>query len=110
MPENSWPEWMQRAGVTRRTGGATPRPKVENSPYFGVIDESERLTITKNLIAAHPLSGPDITAAVLTSWESIFESRLGSGFHIGREIKPVPQIMGFLLHALIPLELAKHHN
>jgi hypothetical protein len=96
--------------VTRRIGGAIPRPKVESSPYFGVEDENERLTITRNLIAAHPLSGPDVTVTVLTSWDSIFESRLGSGFHIGREIRPAPQIMGFLLHALIPLELAKHHD
>jgi hypothetical protein len=95
---------------TRRTSSATPRPKVENSPYFGVEDPNELLTTTKDLVAAHPLPGPDIAAAVMRSWESIFQSRLGSGFHIGREIKPEAQIMGFLLHALIPLELAKDHD
>lgn len=110
MPEASWPEWVRQARVTRRTGGTIPRPKVEGSPYFGVEDEGRRLDITKDLIAAHPLVGPDITTTVLQSWASIFESRLGSGFHIGREIKPAPQIMGSLLHALIPLELAKHHD
>lgn len=99
-----------RAGVTHRKGGAIPRPKVESSPYFGVEDPSQRLAITADLLARHPLPGPDIKVAVLQSWDSIFESRLGSGFHIGKEIKPVPQIMGFLLHALIPLELAKSHQ
>ncbi|MBO0798127.1 MAG: ScaI family restriction endonuclease [Blastocatellia bacterium] len=105
-----WPGWIKQATVTSRKGTAEPRPKRENSPYFGVDDPGKRLAITKDLLASHPLSGPDIRDAVLQSWESIFESRLGSGFHIGREIKPVPQIMGFLLHALIPLELAKNHD
>lgn len=42
---------------------------------------------------------------MLTCWEAIFASRIGRGFHIGKEILPKPQIMGFLLHELIPLEL-----
>ncbi|WP_435055963.1 ScaI family restriction endonuclease [Micromonospora aurantiaca (nom. illeg.)] len=76
-----------------------------SSPYYG-YDVREWPNITRSLLAAQPLPGPALVRAVLDSWESIFESRLGSGFHIGREIRPSPQIMGFLLHALIPLELA----
>jgi ScaI restriction endonuclease len=110
MPEERWPDWINQAGVTRRQGGPVPRPKTKESPYFGVDDEGQRLTITKGLLAAHPLPGPDITSKVLGSWDSIFHSRLGTGFHMGREIKPSPQIMGFLLHALIPLELARDHD
>jgi hypothetical protein len=110
MSEESWPEWIKLASVMRRRGGPTPRPKLESSPYFGVEEPSQRLLVTKDLLAVHPLSGPDLKNAVLKSWDSIFESRLGSGFHIGKEIKPIPQVMGFLLHALIPLELAKYHE
>jgi len=41
---------------------------------------------------------------VLGSWEAIFQSTLGDGFRVGQHIFPKPQIMGFLLHELIPLE------
>lgn len=59
------------------------------------------------MIAAHPLRADDITAAVLDSWASIFESRIGKhGIRIGKDIFPVPQLMGAFLHELIPLELA----
>ncbi|WP_326559478.1 ScaI family restriction endonuclease [Micromonospora sp. NBC_01796] len=85
------------------------RPKTPSSPYFGE-DFSDWPSVTRSLLAAQPLSGPDLVRTVLASWESIFHSRLGSGFHIGREIKPTPQVMGFLLHALIPLELARTHS
>jgi hypothetical protein len=46
---------------------------------------------------------------VLLSWSAIFESRLGGKFRIGHEISPKPQIMGFLLHELIPLELQSRY-
>jgi hypothetical protein len=59
------------------------------------------------LLAKQPLTGPNLVKVVLKSWEAIFDSRLGSGFHIGREIRPNAQIMGFLLHVLIPLEVAR---
>jgi hypothetical protein len=62
------------------------------------------------LIAAHPLASEEIVDVVLTSWKAIFESRLGpKGFRIGHEITPKPQIMGFLLHELIPLEFATRY-
>jgi hypothetical protein len=85
------------------------RPKLSTSPYYG-IDPEGWADVTRGLLASQPLLGPSLVKAVLDSWESIFHSRLGSGFHIGRDIMPSPQVMGFLLHALIPLELAKSHD
>jgi len=64
---------------------------------------------TAELIESHPLDTGEIVEVVLASWDAIFESRLGGKFRIGHEIYPQPQIMGFLLHALIPLELAARH-
>lgn len=105
MIERQWPRWVREAKVGNRKGGATIRPKLPNSPYFG-WDSEDWPEVTRNLLAEQPLSGEILVEAVLSSWDSIFESRLGSGFHIGRDILPTPQIMGFFLHALIPLELA----
>lgn len=76
------------------------------SPYLDVsIDKWQ--TITKRLIDEHPLDKQALTDVVLDCWRSIFESKFGrKGFQIGKDIFPKPQIMGFLLHELIPLELA----
>jgi hypothetical protein len=53
---------------------------------------------------------PDLVPSAIPLTESIFASRMGTrAFHIGKEIFPKPQIMGFLLHELIPLELAARH-
>ncbi|HPJ81976.1 MAG TPA: ScaI family restriction endonuclease [Saccharofermentans sp.] len=61
---------------------------------------------TQELIKMHPLSDKDIVDVVLSSWKSIFDSQFGTaGFKIGVDIFPKPQILGFLLHELIPLEL-----
>jgi hypothetical protein len=78
------------------------------SPYEGIAHDqwSER---TNELIDAHPLDVDDIVDVVQTCWDSIFESRLAGKFRIGHEIEPKPQIMGFLLHELIPLELQSRH-
>jgi hypothetical protein len=77
-----------------------------NSPYDNVPVQ-EWKTVTRRLIEEHPLSKEEIVNAVISSWNSIFDSSLGTkGFKIGKDIFPKPQIMGFLLHELIPLELA----
>ncbi len=47
-------------------------------------------------------------AVVLGAWEAIFKSKIGR-FKIGKDIQPDPQIIAFLLHELIPLELASKH-
>jgi hypothetical protein len=77
-----------------------------NSPYDNVpVREWE--TVTRRLIEEHPLPKEEIVNVVISSWKSIFDSSLGTkGFKIGKDIFPKPQIMGFLLHELIPLELA----
>jgi hypothetical protein len=49
-------------------------------------------------------------AVVLQAWTDIFDSKLGpKNFQIGRHIFPKPQIMGFFLHELIPLEFAARY-
>lgn len=79
------------------------------SPYKGV--PPKRWTaVTRTLIDKHPLKSPDIVDVVLSSWNSIFASRMGTrSFHIGKDFLPQPQIMGFFLHELIPLELAARY-
>jgi hypothetical protein len=79
------------------------------SPYKGVA-RNKWLEVTRRLIRSHPLSSQEIVDVVLRTWDSIFESRMGSkDFKIGRDIFPKPQIMGFFLHELIPLELAARY-
>lgn len=80
------------------------RAKTSESPYFRLApaDWENR---TRELLTEQPLDGPTLVSAVLDAWESIFTSSLG-GFTIGRDIFPTPQIMGFLLHELVPLRLA----
>lgn len=78
------------------------------SPYDNIpLEQWEEKTA--ELIDGHPLDRQDIVDIVRLSWEAIFESRLGGKFRIGYEIFPQPQIMGFLLHALIPLEIASRY-
>ena len=67
------------------------------------------LKITKKLVQRHPLSAEEIVQIALASWENIFESKIGNAFLIGMDIFPKPQIMGFFLHELIPLTLAKRY-
>jgi len=76
------------------------------SPYTR-IPPDKWSHVTRKLIDEHPLKLDEIVDIVLISWESIFSSSLGTkGFKIGVNIFPKPQIMGFLLHELIPLELS----
>lgn len=76
------------------------------SPYKNLPPE-EWMNKTNSLLEDHPLSESEIKGVVLSCWHSIFDSRFGtSGFAIGEDIFPKPQIMGFLLHELIPLELS----
>lgn len=79
---------------------------MRKSPFAGK-PVSEWEGITKKLLQAHPLDSDTIVEVVLAAWQSIFDSRMGTqGFQIGKDIFPKPQIMGFFLHELIPLELA----
>ncbi|MCL2348925.1 MAG: ScaI family restriction endonuclease [Planctomycetaceae bacterium] len=65
--------------------------------------------ITDNLIKEHPLDVKQIVDVVHKSWSGIFASKIGGHLQIGRNIFPKPQIMGFFLHELIPLNLEKQH-
>ena len=102
--------WTERlldavAGLRRITSRtAIPRPKPAGSPYRGLTSDkwADR---TRELIAEYPIASKDVVEIVLGSWNSIFESTLGDGFRIGQHIFPTPQIMGTLLHELIPLEM-----
>lgn len=79
------------------------------SPYKGLPPE-KWLAVTQQLAKEHPLKANEIVEVVLAAWDSIFASKMGtSAFHIGKDIFPKPQIMGFFLHELIPLELAARH-
>jgi hypothetical protein len=80
------------------------------SPYAG-IPETEWLGKTEELIAKLPVTKNEIVSVVLECWKDIFQSSFGkAGYKIGVDIFPKPQIIGFLLHELIPLELAARMN
>jgi hypothetical protein len=80
-----------------------------DSPYYGLA-ENTWLETTERLVRAHPLKVGEIRAVVLQAWSDIFDSKLGpKGFQIGKHIFPKPQIMGFFLHELIPLEFAARY-
>ena len=78
------------------------------SPYAN-LPESKWESKTQQLIDKHPLKIKELMDIVNYSWNSIFKSRLGNGHKIGLDIFPKPQIMGFLLHELIALELIDKH-
>jgi ScaI restriction endonuclease len=79
------------------------------SPYTGV-HQSGWAPITRQLVQDHPLETSETVDVVLASWNSIFDSVMGThGFKIGKDIWPGPQIMGFFLHEFIPLELGARH-
>jgi len=79
------------------------------SPYENIAPANWNRT-TLNLIKNHPLSNYEIVDFVLNVWNSIFQSTMGSkGFKVGIQIFPKPQIMGFFLHELIPLELSARY-
>lgn len=79
------------------------------SPYEGV-PSTLWPRVTRKLVKAHPLSKSELVEVVLASWDSILATDLGAkGFRIGRDIFPKPQIIGFFLHELIPLELSARY-
>lgn len=79
------------------------------NPYARV-PKKKWLEKTKELVGAHPLEQREVVEVVLQAWDAIFESKIGPhGFGIGTHLFPKPQIMGFLLHELIPLEFAARY-
>jgi len=54
-------------------------------------------------LAAHPLKVDEIVQVVLTAWDELHSTRIGHRkLRIGIHIFPNPQIIGFLLHEVIP--------
>jgi len=82
-----------------------------SSPYHDKPQRDWR-GITQDLLRHYPLSPEDMVNASLESWKGIFDTGIGTeGFKIGKDIFPSPQMMGFFLHELIPLNLhAKYPN
>jgi hypothetical protein len=70
-------------------------------------DVSKWSQTTDKLLRVFPLAMGDLVKVVLACWEDIFHSKIGAWqYRIGKDIWPEPQIMGFLLHELVPLNLA----
>jgi len=80
-----------------------------SSPYAG-LDEANWKKRTQELSTVHPLKTKELKEIVLNSWNSILKTSIGSGFKIGVDIFPKPQIMAFLLHELIALEMKNKHK
>ena len=77
---------------------------------FADLDPNDWSQRTIELVQQHPLSTTEVVEVVLQSWNDIFSSRFGrSGYRIGRDIFPSPQITAFLLHELIALELSTRY-
>ena len=79
------------------------------SPYVGLAT-ADWAVKTRELIEIHPLSPSEIYEVVIQVWREIFESNLTSkNYKIGVDLFPRPQIMGYFLHELIPLEFARRY-
>ena len=77
-----------------------------SSPYLKK-DKSEWKAITEKIIKKHPLDQDKLVEMVLSAWSDIFETSIGRhNLKIGKHIFPKPQVIGALLHELIPAELA----
>jgi len=79
------------------------------SPYAGLATEDWALK-TRELIEIHPLKPKKIYEVVIQVGREIFESNFTSkNYKIGVELFPRPQIMGYFLHELIPLEFTRRY-
>lgn len=79
------------------------------SPY-AKIKKIDWPVVTKELIDRHPLKRKEIAGRVHGAWDALFDSSIGKhGLKIGTHIFPKPQIVGALLHELIPAEIVATH-
>lgn len=63
------------------------------------------LGVTEDLVDDHPLTPEQIVTAVFDAWDGLFTTSIGKhGLKIGEHIFPKPQVIGALLHELIPAE------
>lgn len=78
---------------------------MSQSPYAGA-PQADWPAITEQLIQSHPLT-PHIVDIVMDAWQGLFSTSIGQmGLKIGVDIFPRPQIIGALLHELIPAGIA----
>lgn len=80
------------------------------SPYFEkTVDEWAE--VTRGLLSNHPLqplSSDELVKTVLTAWELICnETVIGGQIKIGVDLFPKPQVLGNLLHEVVPYLLQK---
>ncbi|MEC9791831.1 ScaI family restriction endonuclease [Escherichia marmotae] len=74
------------------------------NPYLN-IPESHWQDITAQLIRTHPLT-PYLVDLVMDSWRGLFNTSFGMhSLKIGEDIFPKPQIIGAILHELIPASI-----
>ncbi|NEX23398.1 ScaI family restriction endonuclease [Thiorhodococcus mannitoliphagus] len=79
---------------------------MSDSPYSGK-DKSDWASITEQLIKDHPLDENSLVEMILNAWNNIFETSIGRhNLKIGDHIFPKPQVIGALMHELIPAEMA----
>jgi hypothetical protein len=79
---------------------------MSNSPYAGK-SKSEWKLITEELISKHPINEKSLVDIILLAWNNIFETSIGrNNLKIGKHIFPKPQVIGALMHELIPAEMA----
>ncbi len=75
------------------------------SPY-AAADKSAWPKITQKMIDSHPLNQTEIVNFCLAAWDNLFTSSIGRhNLKIGEHIFPKPQVVGALLHELIPAEI-----
>jgi ScaI restriction endonuclease len=78
---------------------------ISTSPYAG-YNKSDWISITNNLIETHPLNMEEIVSFCLAAWNNLFSSSIGRhSLKFGVHIFPTPQVIGALLHELIPAEI-----
>ncbi|MER5111317.1 ScaI family restriction endonuclease [Serratia marcescens] len=71
------------------------------NPYLN-IPESQWQELTSYLVNNHPLT-PHLVSLVMDSWRGLFNTSFGMhNLKIGVDIFPKPQIIGAILHELIP--------
>ena len=75
-----------------------------SSPY-SKAPMNQWLRVTDGLVDEHPLSPEQIVETVFDAWHGLFSTSIGKhGLKIGEHIFPKPQIIGALLHELVPAE------
>ena len=78
------------------------------SPYKGSNVENWE-SITREILRSHPINTDEFVQIVLSSWEKIFNTKIGGELQIGVDVFPPPQILGNFLHLLIAATLEKTH-